>query len=98
MSQSEDTPKPQRKLYRRFLVPEESITMKVLFENIKNYTVCAVILVAISSLINRTSLPIVMFEPTLNSIGITALIGTGVALGLLLATSGIPEVASIIKQ
>lgn len=74
MSQGEDTQKSLRNLYRRFLVPEESITMKVLFENIKNYTVCAVILVAISSLINRTPLPEVLFEPTLNSIGITAFV------------------------
>lgn len=161
MSQGEDTQKSLRNLYRRFLVPEESITMKVLFENIKNYTVCAVILVAISSLINRTPLPEVLFEPTLNSIGITAfviswfiltilcvlqsieivnvasrniherlisalpsddglikvllvfvigvidiliaaamsvLVGTGVALGILLASSGIPESMPIIKQ
>lgn len=41
----EDTVKPKRNSFRRFLVPEDSITLRVIFDNAKNYALCSAIFV-----------------------------------------------------
>src|SRR5687768_6237689 len=35
--------KRERSTFKRFLVPEEAISLRIVFDNVKNYAVCAVI-------------------------------------------------------
>lgn len=40
-----DTAKLKRSIFGRFLVPEDVITLKVIFDNVKNYALCGAIIV-----------------------------------------------------
>lgn len=40
-----DTAKLKRSFFGRFLVPEDIITLKVIFDNVKNYALCGAIIV-----------------------------------------------------
>lgn len=50
-----DYPKPERSLFKRFLVPEEAISLRIIFDNVKNYAVCAAIYAAAVALSRNIS-------------------------------------------